>query len=85
MGKHEKPTEKSILDIACEVQDKVTSLYDKGVLGFYSVGVGIQLASKVFRENFTEYTIEKESDEFLLVTAYYNGTRFMACLPKEAE
>lgn len=83
MGKHEKPDEKSILDIACEVQEVVTNLYEKGVLGFYSVGVGIQLASKVFRENFTEYTIEQENDECLLVTAYYNGTRFMACLPKE--
>ena len=75
MGKHEKPTEKTVLDKACEIEDAIKSLEPTGVLGF--VSMGIHLYSKVFLETFKEYrTVPTNGGNFLF--AEYNGHQFMA-------
>jgi len=76
MGKHEKPTEKSVLDIACDLEDTIKSLEHSGVIGF--TGMGIQLYSKVFKELFKDYrTSERDADGYYLF-AEYNGHQFCA-------
>ena len=75
MGKHERPTEKTFLDKACEIEDAIKSLEGAGVLGF--VSMGIHLYSKVFLETFKEYrTVPTNGGNFLF--AEYNGHQFMA-------
>lgn len=80
MGKHEKPTEKTFLDKACEIEDAIKSLESAGVLGF--VSMGIHLYSKVFLETFKEYrTVPTKGGNFLF--AEYNGHQFMAFVDEE--
>lgn len=80
MGKHEKPTEKTFLDKACEIEDAIKSLEPTGVLGF--VSKGIHLYSKVFLETFKEYrTVPTNGGNFLF--AEYNGHQFMAFVDEE--
>ena len=75
-GKHEKPTEKDFLEVACEIEDAIKSLEPMGVIGF--TGMGIQLYSKVFKENFKDYrTSERDGDGHYLF-AERNGHRFCA-------
>lgn len=81
MGKHEKPTEKNILDTACEIDEAIKGLDNKGVLGFTSIG--IHLYSKTFKANFKEYrTTPTDGGTFLF--ADYNGHQFVAFV-KEGE
>lgn len=80
MGKHEKPTEKTFLNKACEIEDAIKSLELNGVLGF--VSMGIHLYSKVFLETFKEYrTVPTAGGYFLF--ADYNGHQFMAFVDEE--
>ena len=82
MGKHEKPSEKSFLDKACEVEDVIKSLESDGVSGFISMG--IHLYSKVFLETFKEYrTVPTKGGNFLF--AEYNGHQFMAFVEEVKE
>lgn len=77
MGKHEKPTEKKLLDKACEIEDAIKSLGSDGVLGFSAMG--IHLFSKAFLSVFKEYdTRPTEGGKFLF--AEYNGHQFVAYL-----
>lgn len=75
MGKHEKPTEKSFLDKACEIEDAIKTLESDGVLGF--AAMGIHLFSKVFTSVFKEWrTAPTEGGRFLF--ADYKGHQFFA-------
>ena len=76
MGKHEKPSEKSFLDKACEVEDVIKSLEPLGVIGF--TGMGIQLYSKAFKENFKDYRTAERDGEGRYLFAEYGGHKFCA-------
>jgi len=81
MGKHEKPSEKSFLDKACEVEDAIKALEPSGIIGF--TGMGIQLYSKVFKEVFTEYRAVPTTGGYYL-HAEHGGHMFIA-YEREAE
>ncbi|MBQ5786718.1 MAG: hypothetical protein IIW12_00815 [Oscillospiraceae bacterium] len=74
MGKHERPSEKGILDRACEVADLIRGLEIDGVVGIYPYS-GIALTADVFKKNFTEWD-ETPAEHGTFVTAIYRGQEF---------
>ena len=74
MGKHERPTEKNILDRACEVAELIRGLEADGVQGIYPLS-GIALRIDVFKQNFTEWD-ETPAENGTFVTAIYRGQQF---------
>lgn len=74
MGKHERPSEKGILDRACEVAELIRGLEADGVSGIYPFS-GIALRPDVFKQYFTEWD-EKPGEMGTFVTAIYRGQEF---------
>ena len=71
MGKHERPSEKGILDRACEVAELIRGLEIDGVVVIYPYS-GIVLTADVFKKNFTEWD-ETPAENGTIVTAIYRG------------